>query len=398
MDLAGSLLFLVVLSVALGLAWLGGYRSRFRKVPGLKRSPDQDYFVGLNYLLNDEPDDAIDVFIAALEPNSNTLETHLALCTLLRRRGKVDRAIAHAQFLLTDKSFTPKQVAEIKINLVRSHIAAGLLDRAERLLEELQRDSPSNGEMALGLAMSVYQMEKDWAKALRCALELLKICPAAKRAELQMQASHFHCELAEAALAQQDVNTAQSELASAAGVFRNNVRIYLLQAQIDADEGRYAEAVSTLCKVLQHDRTYSGEALTAMLACYRADPDKEALVPVLEEVLAGESGNRPALARAALIAERQGRAAALQALQQGLQSRHSLGLMARVLDFAAQEEQGAHKVVLRTGAAVLEQFLNACPQYRCENCGFDLKHLHWLCPGCSKWNTVKPLEDNISRV
>src|SRR5690606_33297719 len=100
MDLISILVFLVLLTLALGIAWLAGYRSRFRKMPGLKRSPDQDYFVGLNYLLNDEPDDAIDIFTAGLELNGDTLATHLALCTLLRRRGKVDRAIAHNQQLL----------------------------------------------------------------------------------------------------------------------------------------------------------------------------------------------------------------------------------------------------------------------------------------------------------
>src|SRR5690606_3494802 len=98
--------------------------------PGLKRSPDQDYFVGLNYLLNDEPDDAIDIFTAGLELNGDTLDTHLALCTLLRRRGKVDRAISHNQQLLGSQLFNARETCEIKINLVRCYVAAGLLDRA----------------------------------------------------------------------------------------------------------------------------------------------------------------------------------------------------------------------------------------------------------------------------
>ena len=100
MSQISPVVFLLLMAFALWLAWLAGYRSRFRKLPGLKRNPEQDYFVGLNYLLNDEPDDAIDIFIDALELNSNTLATHLALCTLLRRRGKVDRAIEHGEYLL----------------------------------------------------------------------------------------------------------------------------------------------------------------------------------------------------------------------------------------------------------------------------------------------------------
>ena len=130
--------FLLVL-VAIGLAWLAGYRTRFHQFPGLKRSSQQDYFVGLNYLLNDEPDDAIDIFIEALEINSDTLATHLALGTLLRRRGKVDRSISHYQQLLEIGNFSGREQCEIKIQLARSFISAGLLDRAERLLEELAK-------------------------------------------------------------------------------------------------------------------------------------------------------------------------------------------------------------------------------------------------------------------
>ncbi len=397
MDAGSSLLFLLVLTAALGVAWLAGYRSRFRKFPALKRSPEQDYFIGLNYLLNDEPDDAIDIFINALELNTDTLETHLALCTLLRRRGKVDRAIGHCQYLLNTQGFGTRELSEIKINLVRSYLAAGLLDRAERLLEELMRGTPAVREAALGLAITVYQMEKDWTQALQAVMELLKICPTAKRAELQLQASHFHCELAELALARADQDAARSELKKAAAIRRSNVRMYLLQARIEMGSGQGAEAVKTLQKVLQYDPSYAGEACAAMLECFKEQGQDVQVTALLEDALAPDAGSRQLLARAAIVASQRGNPAGLQLLQQGLEAHPSLGVLARTLSIAAGES-GDQKGVLRQSAAILDQHLQNCPQYRCDNCGFDLKHLHWLCPGCSRWGTVKPLEDNISSV
>lgn len=397
MQQISPFLFLLLMAFALGLAWLAGYRSRFRKLPGLKRNPEQDYFIGLNYLLNDEPDDAIDIFIDALALDSNTLATHLALCTLLRRRGKVDRAIEHGQFLLSDTSFGLRESNEIRINLVRSYLAAGLLDRAEKLLEELKRGSPAVREAALGLAITVYQMEKDWAQALQAALELLNICPAAKRAELQAQAAHFHCELAELALAQQDRTAARNELKKAIAINRSNVRIYLVLARIEMADGNVHEALKTLQKVQQFDEAYAGEASAAMLECIEhAGADPEAL-RLLEGSPGAEPGSRQLLAKVAVARKEKGNAAALRLLQESLAAYPSLGVLARLLDTAAKEA-GQQQGVLQQSAFVLDQYLQSCPQYRCDNCGFDLKHLHWLCPGCSRWGTVKPLENNISTV
>jgi lipopolysaccharide biosynthesis regulator YciM len=397
MPQISPVVFLLLMAFALALAWFAGYRSRFRKLPGLKRNPEQDYFIGLNYLLNEEPDDAIDIFIDALELNSNTLATHLSLCTLLRRRGKVDRAIEHGEYLLAEQGFGLRESNQIRVNLVRSYLAAGLLDRAEKLLEELKRGSPSVREQALSLAITVYQMEKDWPMALQAALELLNICPAAKRADVQAQAAHFHCELAELALAQNDRATARNELREALAINRANVRVYLILARIEMAEGHLLDALKTLQKVQQYDEAYAGEASAVMLECIEqagADPDA---LRLLESGPGATKGSRQLLARVAVIRKEKGNAAALRMLQQSLAAYPSLGVLARLLEAAAKEAT-EQQDVLQQSAFVVDQYLQSCPQYRCDNCGFELKHLYWLCPGCSKWGTVKPLESNISSV
>src|SRR5690606_22120813 len=150
---------------AVALGWYLGARFKLQH-PLRTRKFQPDYFVGLNYLLNDEPDDAVDIFIDALEVNAGTLETHMALATLLRRRGKVDRAISHLQGLLSSQNFTMRELAAIKVQLVRSYIAAGLFDRAERLIEDLREAPGGLREQSLGLAITLFQTEKEWQKAI----------------------------------------------------------------------------------------------------------------------------------------------------------------------------------------------------------------------------------------
>lgn len=387
--------FLLVL-IAIGLAWLAGYRSRFHHFPGLKRSPQQDYFVGLNYLLNDEPDDAIDVFIEALEVNSDTLATHLALGTLLRRRGKVDRSISHYQQLLDRGSFSGREQCEIRLQLARSFIAAGLLDRAERLLDELANAPPAIREVVLGLAISIFQKEKDWKKALAAADELLTIAPAHRRGDIQLQASHFHCELADAAMKSQQFDLAREELRKAQQCYRHNVRIYLMQGRLESMAGYPRDAVKALLKVSQFDPAFSheaGEELRNSLQRAGMEKQVEGLVEAEGEPA---SESRQILDSVADIAIQRGEDEALNFLLPQLRKRPSLSLLAQALALSVKRDARTQTRVLELGSTLLAQHLQNSPHYRCENCGFELKSMHWLCPGCSRWGMVKPLDDRIS--
>ena len=165
---------LLLFAVAAGWA-LGRISVSSRKMHSVEANKIfGDYFVGLNYLLNDEPDEAIDTFIRALEINSETVETHLALGALLRRRGKVDKAIKIHQNLLAreelDKSFSDST----RLQLAIDYVSAGLLDRAELLLNEILGDSAAVKWDALRYLITIYQIEKEWVKAISCSSELLK--------------------------------------------------------------------------------------------------------------------------------------------------------------------------------------------------------------------------------
>ncbi len=134
----GNFFLALLMLIALALAWYSGYRTQIRSKYLQTKKDNKDYFIGLNYLLNDEPDQSIDAFIASLEINSNTLESHLALGNLLMRRGKVDGSVAVYQKLLANSQLKNIELNQVKLGLVKSYVAAGLLDRAEKLIDELK--------------------------------------------------------------------------------------------------------------------------------------------------------------------------------------------------------------------------------------------------------------------
>ena len=157
--------------VAIVIGWYLGRRGQAKSAS----APDLpgQYYKGLNYLLDGKPDGAVDAFINALEVNSETLETHIALGNLLRKRGEVDRAIRIHQNLLARPSLPRAQVHQAHLELARDYISAGLLDRAERLLLDLVAESPIQRRDSQLHLLDIYQSEREWQQAIDIAVELL---------------------------------------------------------------------------------------------------------------------------------------------------------------------------------------------------------------------------------
>ncbi len=158
-------LVFVLLFAAIAIGWFLGRRSH-RQTQATPDLPSQ-YYKGLNYLLDGRPDGAIDAFISALEVNSETLETHIALGNLLRKKGEVERAIRIHQNLLARPSLPKAQIHQAHLELARDYISAGLLDRAERLLLDLVDESPQQLRASLRHLMDIYQSEREWQQEMR---------------------------------------------------------------------------------------------------------------------------------------------------------------------------------------------------------------------------------------
>lgn len=391
-NLFNSITLLLLMIIALAAAWYLGYRNRAGNSKEVGNELSRDYFIGLNYLLNDEPDEAIDTFISALEITSNTLETHMALGTLLRRRGKVDKSIVVYQSLLARTGLDERKLNRVKVELVRSYIAAGLLDRAERLLDELRTAHPKLKESALALAVTVYQLEREWEKAVSSVIELLTICPSKERPKHQIKASHFYCELAEIERELKHYNATKQYLKKAFQYNRNSVRASLLLAKVESSLGNHKAAIKALSRVKQQDVNYLSETFIPLLECYHQIGSHKKLEKFIQLSLEERPSATVLLGISNFIQAQSSNTEALAFLLERIRQKSSLRVMSKILSLLSQEESNPNQEVFLQCKQILEEYIDAKALYQCQNCGFEAKSLHWICPGCAEWEVIKPIK------
>ncbi|PCJ41417.1 MAG: hypothetical protein COA71_07585 [SAR86 cluster bacterium] len=388
----GNLFLLLLMLIALALAWYSGYKTQLRVKYFPHKNANKDYFIGLNYLLNDEPDQSIDTFISSLEVNSNTLESHLALGDLLRRRGKVDGSIAVYQKLFANSQLNHAELNQVKLGLVKSYVAAGLLDRAEKLIDELKVAETEVKIAALNQGLIVYQLEKEWQKAIMVVNDLLKLCLPNQRLGFQIRASHFYCELAEKELEFEHYNQAKKYLSNAKDMERNNVRTSLILGRLEFEQENYKQAIKALLKISSQDPSYKVEAFDLIIASYQALHDQNKLQKFIESNLQEPLSTTLLLMIIAYIKSTEGKDKARQLLFQRIASSPSIELLGQAILLNEKTESDSTAVKFNQ---ILEEFLENKSRYQCGSCGFDLKNLHWLCPGCNEWGFVKPIDSII---
>lgn len=382
---------LLLLAVMAG--WLLGHFGR--RTRSGKRAPARDiyadYFVGLNYLLNDEPDEAIDTFIKGLEVNSETVETHLALGALLRRRGKVDKAIKVHQTLLARPGLAQQFVDAARLQLATDYIAAGLLDRAERLLNEILEEDTSAKWEALSHLVIVYQTEKEWHKAIEASRRLLTNSAFRRDAEVRSRAAHYCCEVVDELLTDRQYSKSRDWIKKAFTFDRHSVRATLLLAEIEQQLGNYRAALRELLRVCRNNPEFSGQLLGALESCYRELDERREYERTLRELLVEHNDIHIALALARLIQSTAGDNNAIQFLSQQLEQAPYLAGVLELLRMQVSQAEGELRDNLRRLQDMIDLLLSKRPYYRCEHCGYEAKSLNWLCPSCKKWDSMKPI-------
>lgn len=384
------MLVLLVTAIAIGY-FLGRLSTRKKNEEYGANAFEKNYFKGLNQLLNEQPDAAIDTFIEALEVNSDTLETHLALGNLLRRQGEVDRAIRIHQNLLARPGLAPSQQHQAQFELARDYVRAGLLDRAERLFQELVEQSPELRDTCLEGLVEIYRDEKEWEKAITAAEHLVgrrfsKIEPKWRCAQ-----AHFCCELAELALDRNDYLTARRYLKASLGYDRSLVRASLLWGQLEYQLGNSKDALKILKKIPQQDADFLSEALQLFVKCYEQLGDHQGLQKLLLQLQEEHPSNSIILELTERIRQTQGDMAAATYIGIQLKARPSVKGVSKLLDFYLNHSKEKAQENLRLLKELIDQILISKPTYRCGQCGFTGNQLHWLCPSCKSWSTVKAI-------
>jgi len=379
--------FFLLLPIAALSGWLLARRHYKRKYKPQGSPFNTDYFKGLNYLLNEQPDKAIDVFIGLLEVNSETVETHLALANLFRRRGETERAIRIHQNLIARPSLSSQQRTQALVELGLDYMNAGVLDRAEHLFLELLNQKPAPNEAAKQL-LRIYQQEKKWRRAIKMAKKL----PANVQVDAPNLIAQFYCELAEP-LAENDPSEALSLLRSAHQYDKSCVRASLLEGKILLTAGQHRKAQRVLQNIAQQNHFFIPEALPMLHSCFQATHNINGFKEWLEQLLTlypHMTSARIMLTK--LIKQKQGEQAAQQYLYRELHQYPSVEGLHQLIMLGEDN----HKILIPLIKEVTTALLYKGDRYTCKHCGFSGRTLHWQCPGCSQWATLRPIEIHLS--
>ena len=384
-------LFWLLLPVAaLSGGWIARRtQRRGGRVPGLdgRQSPPPGYFQGLNHLLNERPDKAIDVFIRMVDVDGDTAETHLALGNLFRRRGEVDRAIRIHQNLIARPSLDRQQRLEALLALGLDYLRAGLLDRAESLFKEVvEQEASVDG--ALVHLLDIYEQEKEWEQAIAVAERLA----ALGRQDMGRVIAQLRCEQAVKAGTDGQRQLASQLLKQALRADAGCVRASLLQGQWAAEAGHHRQAIKAYHRVRYQDIEFLPETLEPLAECYQALGRSNEFRTYLDSLAHDTDSASLVIMQAEQIRQEQGDRAAMDHLEQQLKRRASIREMSVLLRLALNAaEPGEPRQLLTMFSALFTGLLKEKPVYRCTHCGFGGRHLHWSCPGCRSWGTVKPI-------
>ena len=345
-----------------------------------------EYFTGLNYLLNEQPDKAVDVFVKMLEVDSETVETHLALGNLFRRRGEGDRAIRIHQNLIARPTLTREQRAQALLELGKDYMRAGFLDRAENLFLELV-DDRFHRASALDHLLDIYQQERDWEKAILTARKI----EANTGKRMSAVSAQFCCELAELASARGEKKLALKTLKRAIVYDKACVRATLLTGQLEKETNSVKAAIRTYKQVEHQDPTYISEIIEPLLECYQMLGLLDEMESYLTHLLDQGGGTSALLALADIVGKRRGEAAAAEVIIQYLKNKPSVKGLDRLIEYNLVGSEDVVRENLRVLKDITSKLVDRYPIYKCDNCGFTGKTLHWQCPTCRTWNSTKPI-------
>jgi lipopolysaccharide biosynthesis regulator YciM len=376
------------LSIFAGLlgGWYLGYRARHDQEEIQKVNLPRDYLVGLNYLLNEEPDKAVDIFVKMLEVDSHTVETHLAVAKLFRRRGEVDRAIRIHQNLIARPQLEKIYREQSFFELGHDYLSAGVLDRAERIFLDLV-DVKSFSASALRSLLDIYQQEKAWENAIQTAKKLEIVL----KKSMETVIAHHYCELAEIAFTKGQNEQANRHLKEALETDKNCVRASLIQARLEMNQSDPKAALKSLKRIKNQNSDYLSEAIDPLASCYEAMGEEEKLVEYLLKMLE----DHPRIPVVLILSERirkwKGDKMAANFVADYVRRYPSISGLHLYVNLYLSNAEGQTKNDLIILQSLTKKLLADKPNYQCVTCGFSGKSLHWQCPSCKHWGSVKPI-------
>lgn len=343
-----------------------------------------DYLKGLNFLLNEQTDQALEHFLKMVRVDDKTIETHFALGSLFRRRGEVDRAIRIHQNIIARPDLASEQRDQALFSLAKDYLKAGLLDRAENLFVRLSQGSRYQVE-ALEQLCRIYEQEKEWQKAIDAGKKLEVLSGES----LELQISHYYCELAEKSVAQKDYTAARAFVKKAASGRQRTLRGALTRAEIARDTEDSKTALRLYHRIVDENTYLITEALPKLVEIY----EKEGSIHQLEKSLAALFSRSPEVkadvAYTAIVNNLGGVKVIDDCVEEYILNEPTLTDFVDLQSTGDEDGADRRSALIKIRAA-LSKLAATLPRYQCKECGFSSQSLLWQCPSCKDWETQRP--------
>lgn len=376
-----EILFLL-LPIAAGYGWYMGRRSIRQHQSEHKKKLSRDYFTGLNFLLSNESDKAVDLFINMLDVDDETIDTHLSLGSLFRKRGEVDRSIRIHQNLIARPSLTVEQRDIAMMELGKDYLAAGFYDRAEEIFVNLVSQTDHSEEAETHL-IAIYQVTKEWQKAI----DITKRLSRKRQQVLKPITAHFYCQLSDEV---SDIDTKLKKLQQALKQDPKCGRALLTLAQRQLDLHEYQQCKTVLHTLIEADIELFPDSLKVARQVYKETDDSNGYKELLMQAMAHGAGASVVVALAQLMIEKGDINSAENMVLDALYRHPTMkGFQHLIQMHVKQAEDGKAKQSLSMLEQLVEQQIKYRPSYRCKECGFPSHALYWHCPSCKSWGSIK---------
>ena len=369
--------------ILLPVAFLSGWvlsRRKSKKIRHQRRFSN-DYFQGLNYLLNDEQDKALEIFVRLVEVDWETIDTSLALGTIFRRKGELDKSIKLHQSLLARPSLPADYKYRVLLELGRDYLLSGWLDRAEGLFKEVLKDDVY-AEDALKYLIEIYQQEQEWQLAINVAIRYNK----ATNENLKPMIAQFYCELSNMQLEQGDIKEAEALATQALSADPVCVRASIYLGSIVMNRGRYKKAMRFLQQVEYQNPVYIKLVVDKLIECYRSQSSLKSLINYLKNIDDKYDSVNLVYQITDLINEVYGKEKAQLYLSESMLRKPTLNGMKKMLEFKSPGVECPESYL----PEVINQMIHQQSAYQCSHCGYAANTLYWLCPTCHSWSGMKP--------
>ncbi len=378
-----QLWMLLIFPLFFGMGWLAA-RIDIKELLSESSVLPNSYFQGLNFLLNEQQDKAIEAFIEVVKVDPQTVELHFALGSLFRRRGEVDRALRMHHNLVDRADLDDDKRQQAIFELAQDYLKAGILDRAESLFSELE--STPYAKQSLVFLLELFQKENDWLKAIAVTQRLTSVSGQS----YSKQAAFFFCELASDEIAGDNLVAAHEHLQQALHDDPKAVRATMLLGDMAATAGEYEQAISIWKNIEEQDALYLPLIAERLLNAYSNLNRDEEGIALLRDYLNKYHSLDLMNVLFDRVLKKEGSTAAYKLVRDELERNPTLLGLDKLLEARLLEVSMERRADTKLVKDLVHKRTRSLAMYHCANCGFKARQFYWHCPACQAWDSYSP--------